>query len=140
MKDLEKSRISEISQLHSEIAGYIKVTLEKAIRIGELLAEQKAGMDHGTWLPWMEDGRSSPRLSYFMISLLDELGQVVNNESETVFLKMDFSVIPPFPQGMGLRSAQSITGGAPQGQGPLPNFGQSAFHMESLFISSKTKA
>ncbi len=33
---------------------------------------------------------------------------------------------PPFPQGMGLRSAQSITGGAPQGQGPLPNFGQSA--------------
>ena len=54
MKDLEKSRISEISQLHSEIAGYIKVTLEKAIRIGELLAEQKAGMDHGTWLPWME--------------------------------------------------------------------------------------
>ncbi len=55
MNELEKSRVVEISKLHSEIAVYIKVTLEKAIRIGELLAEQKAGMDHGTWLPWMEE-------------------------------------------------------------------------------------
>ena len=51
------------------------------------------------WTPWTEDGRSSPRLSYFMISLLDDLGQLVTTESETVFLKMDFSVIPPFNQG-----------------------------------------
>lgn len=51
------------------------------------------------WSAWQEDGRSSPRLSYFMISLLDTFGAPVGTESETVFLKMDFSIIPPFSQG-----------------------------------------
>ncbi len=51
------------------------------------------------WTPWQEDGRSSSRMSYFMVSLLDAVGQDVGNETETVFLKMDFSLIPPFRQG-----------------------------------------
>ena len=51
---LEQSRISEIAQLHSEIVGYIKITLENAIRIGELLTEQKAELKHGEWIPWIE--------------------------------------------------------------------------------------
>ena len=55
VRQLERTRISEITQLHGEIAGYIKVTLEKAIRIGELLAEQKAELGHGEWLPWVEE-------------------------------------------------------------------------------------
>jgi len=54
MNEIEKSRISEICQLHAEIGGYLRMSLEKAIRIGELLTEQKAGMKHGEWFPWIE--------------------------------------------------------------------------------------
>ena len=55
MNDIEKSRISEIHELHAEIGGYLRMTLDKAIRIGELLTEQKVGMEHGTWLPWLQE-------------------------------------------------------------------------------------
>jgi len=51
------------------------------------------------WTLWQEDGRSTGRMSYFMVSLLDTWGAPVVDEAETVFLKMDFSVIPPFRQG-----------------------------------------
>lgn len=32
----------------------ISMTLEKAVRIGELLAQQKGALKHGEWLPWLE--------------------------------------------------------------------------------------
>jgi hypothetical protein len=64
MNDIEKTRISEIRQLHDEIGGAIRTTLDKAIRVGELLAEQKASMEHGEWLPWIEENLSfSDRLA-----------------------------------------------------------------------------
>lgn len=53
MNDLEKSRVQEIVALHGEIIGHLKRSLEKAIRIGELLAEQKKTVQHGDWIPWM---------------------------------------------------------------------------------------
>jgi len=53
-KQIEKSRVQEITQLHDEIGGYLKMSLEKAIKIGELLTEQKASLKHGEWLPWIE--------------------------------------------------------------------------------------
>ena len=46
--------ISEIVALHSEVVTAARTTLDKAIRIGELLTEQKASLKHGQWLPWME--------------------------------------------------------------------------------------
>jgi len=54
-KTVEKKRIGEIVSLHSEIGGYLKITLDKAIRIGQLLSEQKASMKHGRWLSWGKD-------------------------------------------------------------------------------------
>jgi hypothetical protein len=48
-----KTRATEIKRLHEEIVGTVKVTLPKAIRIGELLVEQKASMEYGEWLPWL---------------------------------------------------------------------------------------
>ena len=56
--DIEKSRITEINQLHTEIGGYLMMTLDKAIRVGELLQEQKGGLKHGEWLPWVEGNLS----------------------------------------------------------------------------------
>ena len=50
----ELDAISEIVALHSEVVTAARTTLDKAIRIGALLTEQKASLKHGQWLPWME--------------------------------------------------------------------------------------
>lgn len=47
--------IREINKLYEEIESAGKVMIGKAIRIGELLTEQKASLGHGEWIPWIED-------------------------------------------------------------------------------------
>jgi hypothetical protein len=46
---------AEVNELHGELSGLARTSLEKAIRIGELLTEQKASLKHGEWLPWCRD-------------------------------------------------------------------------------------
>ncbi|HVR34280.1 MAG TPA: DUF3102 domain-containing protein [Methylomirabilota bacterium] len=46
---------AEIVALHNEITHAAHTSLEKAIRIGELLAEQKATLKHGGWLAWLKE-------------------------------------------------------------------------------------
>ncbi|MHC1767932.1 MAG: DNA N-6-adenine-methyltransferase [Verrucomicrobiia bacterium] len=46
---------AEANRLHSELLGLARTSLEIAIRIGELLTEQKARLKHGEWLPWVKD-------------------------------------------------------------------------------------
>lgn len=55
MNQIQKTRIEEIKERHGRIGGYLRNTLQDAIRIGELLIEQKEGMDHGNWLPWIKE-------------------------------------------------------------------------------------
>jgi len=55
MNDLERNRVDEICSLHTEIAGYCRMALDKAIRIGELLAEQKASLPHGEFGRWIQE-------------------------------------------------------------------------------------
>jgi hypothetical protein len=50
---LEKSRIDEIGKLHGEIIVNLKISLENAIRIGELLTEQKSSLKHGQFTYWI---------------------------------------------------------------------------------------
>ncbi|MEI6781263.1 MAG: DUF3102 domain-containing protein [Verrucomicrobiota bacterium] len=47
--------VSEILALHGEIIQSARTTLDKAIRIGQLLTEQKASLKHGEWLPWVKE-------------------------------------------------------------------------------------
>jgi hypothetical protein len=44
-----------ITKLHQELVVSARSSLKKAIEIGRLLTEQKAGMNHGTWLPWIKE-------------------------------------------------------------------------------------
>ncbi len=46
---------NEIVQLHDEITHSLRTSLEKAIRIGELLAGQRQALKHGEWLPWVKE-------------------------------------------------------------------------------------
>lgn len=43
----EAMTTAEINQLHQEIIGPARTSLAKAIRIGELLVEQNANLEHG---------------------------------------------------------------------------------------------
>ncbi len=93
--NFDKVRIETRYQLlPTDVAELQDTTIQMHQVVRSTREQQGAG-----WSPWQEDGRSSPRLSYFMISLLDDLGQAVTTESQTTFLKMDFSIIPPFNQG-----------------------------------------
>ena len=60
MNQLEKGSTAEIIQLHNEIIGHLKSSLEKAIRIGEILTDQKQDLKHGAFIPWV---RSNPPFS-----------------------------------------------------------------------------
>lgn len=46
---------AEIVRLHGEILDAYRGSIEKGFRIGELLTEQKAKLDHGEWLTWLEE-------------------------------------------------------------------------------------
>jgi len=50
----ETNRIREITTLYSEISDLLKMSLQKAMRIGELLTEQKASLKHGEFMPWLK--------------------------------------------------------------------------------------
>ena len=55
MNEIEKSRVQEITVLHGEIIISLKISLEKAIRIGQLITEQKESMRHGGYIKWCEE-------------------------------------------------------------------------------------
>lgn len=53
------SAVSEINRLHAEIQGawqtFGRTYVEKALRIGELLVEQKSKLEHGDWMNWAKN-------------------------------------------------------------------------------------
>lgn len=54
MSNLTNNRVIEIQTLLSELNQALKMSVGKAIRIGQLLSEQKTDMGHGEFLPWLE--------------------------------------------------------------------------------------
>jgi hypothetical protein len=54
MNDLQINKAEEITNLHNEIIGLGKTVFDKAIRIGELLTEQKASLKHGEFGNWID--------------------------------------------------------------------------------------
>ena len=52
---IQKSAVEEISRLHGEIVGDARITLKKAIRIGELLSAEKERHKHGEWGKWIDE-------------------------------------------------------------------------------------
>lgn len=52
MSKIAKNPVREIVALHAEIMDAMRVGLDKAIRIGELLTQEQAKLKHGQWLPW----------------------------------------------------------------------------------------
>ncbi|MEX0784678.1 MAG: DUF3102 domain-containing protein [Dehalococcoidia bacterium] len=55
VKTAPKSTVAEIVRLHGEVVDSLRLSLDKAIRIGELLAAQKKELKHGEFGPWIAD-------------------------------------------------------------------------------------
>jgi hypothetical protein len=53
--DDEVDPTAEIARLHGEIAAAYGTSLDRAIRIGELLTKQKETLEHGQFLPWVAE-------------------------------------------------------------------------------------
>lgn len=53
-KAVVKDHVREIVTLHGEIMGAMRVGLDKAIRIGSLLTQERGRLKHGDWLPWVK--------------------------------------------------------------------------------------
>lgn len=45
---------SEINRLHAKIFAALRTSIQDAIRIGELLSEERRRAGHGNWLPWIK--------------------------------------------------------------------------------------
>lgn len=101
-----KSPASEIRQLHSEIISAAKTSLEKAIRIGQLLAEQKAKLAHGQWTPWLESNVPfTDRTARNYIRLWDERDRL---KTETVSdLSEAYKLLAPPPAATRLADSES---------------------------------
>lgn len=58
MNEIEESRIEKINRLHSENVKDATTMLNRAIEIGGELSEQKENMNHGEFIPWIEENVS----------------------------------------------------------------------------------
>ena len=54
MTTLMVSNTKELNDLHQQIEGELRSTVQDAIRAGELLTQAKDGLPHGGFLPWIE--------------------------------------------------------------------------------------
>jgi hypothetical protein len=64
MNEVGASIVKEIIKLHSEAKASYNSTVSKALRIGELLTNAKAKMEHGNFLKFLEELPFSQRTAY----------------------------------------------------------------------------
>lgn len=53
-EEITKAAVAEINRLHRKIMKAARQSLEEAIRIGELLEQEKSKLRHGSWLPFLK--------------------------------------------------------------------------------------
>lgn len=76
--DIQKIQVIEIIELHNSIMDAVQINLEKAVRIGELLTQQRELLKHGEWLPWVEANLPfSDRSTRRYLQLYENRGQVL---------------------------------------------------------------
>lgn len=76
-----KSPVPEIVRLHGEIVDSLRLSLDKAIRIGELLTEQKERLGHGRFGAWCAKLPFGQRTAQNYMRLFDQRDRL---KSETV--------------------------------------------------------
>jgi Protein of unknown function (DUF3102) len=74
----QEEPIAEIKRLYGEIVGAMRMSLPKAVRIGELLTEQKKTLKHGEWQCWLKENcpAVTPRTATNYMSLWNRQDQL----------------------------------------------------------------
>lgn len=67
--NITTTRVNEIIELHNEITHSLKMTVSKAIRVGQLLTEEKEEKEHGEFLPLIKTLPFSERTARRYIAL-----------------------------------------------------------------------
>ena len=62
---IEISLSKELNELHKNIEGKLRSTVQNAIRVGELLTQAKDDLPHGEFLPWIEKNCIFKRITAF---------------------------------------------------------------------------
>ena len=82
----------------ARFTGSRSALLEKAIRIGELLAEQKETMAHGEWLPWLADKvPSSERTARNYMRLYDQRAELKKGKIAALSAAYKMMAVPDAP-------------------------------------------
>lgn len=76
---------ARINVEHEAVTKFMKQSLERAIRAGELLIEAKAQLKHGQWLPWLREHCQLPeRTASHYMRLAQNASQIGNVADLTV--------------------------------------------------------
>src|SRR5258707_5120533 len=74
------STVDRINRRHRQIMEFGKRALEEAIDIGRELSDAKSSLEHGEWLPWVEDNLEfTTRTAQRYISVWDNRDQLKND-------------------------------------------------------------
>jgi DUF3102 family protein len=80
------NRAVEINKLHEEFYEGLRTTLQKAIRIGELLVEQKKACEYAEWTPWIKANLTfSPVTARRYMRCFHRRTEIAKRSSEIVF-------------------------------------------------------
>ena len=89
MEALQKIDISEIIKLHSEVEASLKTSLQKAIRIGEILSEVKSNLKHGEFTGWINKNLPfTDRTARHYMRLFENQGKALKAGSVTEAYRM----------------------------------------------------
>ena len=101
---LAPALVSEIVALHGQILTTARTTLDLAIRIGELLATQKASLKHGEWLPWQKDN-----LPFNQTTASNYMRLFSNRGKLATIANLELTEVHPRREGGKFRTVRNFT-------------------------------
>jgi|SRR5215217_6542854 chromosome segregation ATPase len=90
--ELELTAIEQINAEHHACEAAVRSSLKHAVRCGALLEEQKATVNHGGWLTWLEenfDGSARTAQVYMRLSRSREAVEEAANAQRSAHLSID---------------------------------------------------
>jgi hypothetical protein len=92
--------VVEINKLHSDIIISLKISVEKALKIGELLTKQKEQLGHGEYLKWFDNSnidfdirtaqrymllfKNLDKFKYDNVSFLNQAEKIIDNKTKKI--------------------------------------------------------
>lgn len=92
----ETAKIQEIINLHEQIEGHLRLSLDKGIKIGQLLSEQKKRLGSENFTAWINGYlpfTDKTAKNYMRCNLLAEASKILQEETETLTLSQLMNIV-----------------------------------------------